>query len=167
MLRLTAIAVTVGLVLPNLAAAQPAPNSPWKPGVVKPGGTGRPGGAVHPGGAPHGSFVAPGGTRARVGGPPMHGGVGGGRQFSFHGQNFNRVHLAPFVYPRGFGYRRWAPGLILPAVFLVPAYYYANWAALGVSPPPPGFQWVRYGPDLVLVDVNTGQITDVVYGVFY
>ena len=161
MLRLTAIAVTFALALPTLAAAQaPPPHPAFKPGVVKPGG------AVRPGGAPHGPFVAPGGPRGRVGGP-VHGGVVAGRQFSFHGQNFNRVHLAPFVYPRGFAYRRWAPGLILPAVFLAPAYYYTNWAALGVSPPPPGFQWVRYGPDLVLVDVNTGQISDVVYGAFY
>jgi hypothetical protein len=26
---------------------------------------------------------------------------------------------------------------------------------------------VRYGPDLLLVDVNTGQVLDVAYGVFY
>jgi Ni/Co efflux regulator RcnB len=36
-----------------------------------------------------------------------------------------------------------------------------------LEPPPPGFQWVRYGPDLLLVNVVTGQVADVAYGVFY
>ena len=57
--------------------------------------------------------------------------------------------------------------MILPPVFLVPGYFYADWAALGLPPPQPGYQWVRYGPDLLLVDVSTGQVVDVVYGAFY
>lgn len=94
-------------------------------------------------------------------GPGPHG------QFQFHGHAFNRVHLAPFVYPRGWGYRRWAIGLVLPPLFLVPDYYYTDWAALGLPPPDPGFEWVRYGPDLLLVNVATGQIVDVIYGAFF
>ena len=43
---------------------------------------------------------------------------------------------------------------------------YANYAALGLTPPPPGFIWVRYGPDLVLVNQMTGEIADVAYDVF-
>jgi Ni/Co efflux regulator RcnB len=50
---------------------------------------------------------------------------------------------------------------------LVPAYFYADYAALGLPPPEPGFQWVQYGPDLLLVNVATGQVVDVAYGVFY
>jgi Ni/Co efflux regulator RcnB len=42
-----------------------------------------------------------------------------------------------------------------------------DWADLGLPPPPPGDQWVRYGPDLLLVDVSTGQIVDVIYDAFY
>jgi len=38
---------------------------------------------------------------------------------------------------------------------------------MGLQPPPPGFQWVRQGPDVVLVNLRTGQIIDVAYGVFY
>ena len=81
------------------------------------------------------------------GGPP-------GAQFGYHGRSFNRVQVAPFIYPRGWGYRRWAVGVALPPVFLVPDYYYTDWATLGLEPPPPGFQWVRYGPDLLLVNVE-------------
>jgi Ni/Co efflux regulator RcnB len=109
----------------------------------------------HPGRPPGpGEFRGP-----RPGGPT-------GR-FLYHGRPFNRVHVAPFVYPRGWAYRRWAIGAVLPPLFLAPAYYYSGWAALGLPPPQPGFQWVRYGPDLLLVNVTTGQVVDTVYGAFY
>lgn len=95
-----------------------------------------------------------------AGGPP-------GRQFSYHGHAFNPVHVSPFIYPHGWGYRRWAVGAVLPPIFLAPTYYYANWQTLGLDPPPPGAQWVRYGPDLLLVDIATGNVIEVVPDVFY
>jgi Ni/Co efflux regulator RcnB len=119
----------------------------------------------------HRGRPAPGEFRGpRPGGPgefrgPRPGGPPG--RFLYHGRPFNPVHLAPFVYPRGWAYRRWAIGAVLPPLFLAPAYYYGGWAALGLPPPQPGFQWVRYGPDLLLVDVTTGQVVDTVYGAFY
>jgi hypothetical protein len=39
----------------------------------------------------------------------------------------------PFVYPRGWAYRRWAIGAVLPPLFLAPAYFYSGWAALGLA----------------------------------
>jgi hypothetical protein len=108
----------------------------------------------------HRERPAPGEFRGpHPGGPP-------GR-FLFHGRPFTRVHLAPFVYPPGWAYRRWVIGAVLPPLFLAPAYYYSNWAAVGLPPPQPGFQWVRYGPDLLLVNVTTGQVADTVYGAVY
>ncbi len=159
MFRILAIAAMLALALPGLAVAQQPQPHPGARTVVRPPAVGgrvivRPGPGA---GGPH--VGGPGGPRV-VGGPV-------GAQFSYRGHNFNRVHLAPFVYPAGWGYRRWAVGAILPPLFLVPAYYYADWAALGLAAPEPGFQWVRYGPDLVLVNVATGQIVDVVYGAFY
>jgi hypothetical protein len=151
MLRVIAIAAMFALAVPALAVAQGENNEHRPP--VRPG----PRPAVVPHGPP------PPGMR----GP--HAGPGGpvGRQFSYRGHMINRVHLAPFAYPRGWAYRRWAVGAALPALFLVPAYYYAEWAALGLEPPQPGYQWVRYGPDLLLVNVSTGQVVDVAYGVIY
>ena len=97
----------------------------------------------------------------RVGGPA-------GAPYVFHGRAINRVHFArPWVYPRGWGYRRWGIGAVLPALFLAPAYYYSGWEEIGLTPPPFGFQWVQYGPDLLLVNVTTGEVVDVAYGVFY
>jgi len=152
MLRMTAIAAMFALALPTLAAAeephhQGAPAKappPARPAVVP---HGPPPGGLHPGPGP---------------GPGPH-----GAPFVYHGHPFNPVHAAPFAYPAGWGYRRWGIGMALPALFLVPAYYYGEWAALGLAPPEPGFQWVRYGPDLLLVNVTTGQVVDVVYGAFY
>jgi hypothetical protein len=149
---------------PPHPAFKPAPPHPaFKPA---PGPVG--GGLPHPPGPPPGPVGGPpphplgGPVFAHPGGPPP-----GGPQFSYHGHPFNRVHINPFIYPPGWAYRQWAIGAFLPPLFLTPYYYYPDWAALGLPPPPPGDQWVRYGPDLLLVDTTTGQVIDVAYGVFY
>jgi len=147
MRRMLTIAAMFALALPNLAAAEEH-HPPGKPGGAKPAPHG-PMGAPHPGG-PHGPPPGP------------HGGP-----LTFRGHEIHRAHLAPFVYPPGYRYQRWAGGMVLPPLFLVPAYFYADWAALGLVAPEAGFQWVRYGPDLLLVNVTTGQVVDAVYGVFY
>jgi len=188
-----AIAAIFALALPTLAMveeehpggaphpqARPAPPHPAgpppgaRPAVVP---HGPPPGPRGPPPGPHGPMVSPhpGPGPAVVGphpgpGPAVvgpHGPVYGPGQFSFRGHDFNRVHINPYVYPQGWAYRQWAVGAILPPLFLVPDYYYPEWAALGLEPPPPGFQWMRYGPDLLLVNVVTGQVADVAYGVFY
>jgi len=169
MFRTIAIAAMLALALPGLAVAEQQQQH-GKPFGTKPGGGGPPGG--------NRTFVRPGGqvvnpnkgrtvVTPHVGTQLGNARVVGGNQFSYRGHAFNRVHAAAFVYPSGWAYRRWAVGAILPPLFLVPAYYYADWAALGLSAPEPGFQWVRYGPDLVLVNVSTGEVVDVVYGAFY
>jgi len=189
MLRALAIAALLALALPTLAAAEephhPGPGGPHPAAAPHPGGPPHPGPppGAHPafkpvphapmGVPPHGPMGGPphpGGPPAgfaHPGGPPPGFAHPGGPHFSFHGHDFNRVHVHPFIYPHGWEYRQWAVGGILPPLFLTPDYYYPDWAALGLEPPPPGTQWVRYGPDLLLVDVSTGQVVDVAYGVFY
>src|SRR5579859_6604238 len=188
MRRVLAIAATLLLAAPTWAFAQ-------NPGGAQ-GGRGRPPArAIVPHGGPrvggpagHGPIVRGPVVRGPVvrgpvvRGPVVHGPVVGGpfvrgpvrvggpagAPFVFHGHAINRVHFArPWVYPRGWGYRRWAIGALLPALFLAPAYYYSDWEEIGLTPPPPGFQCVQYGPDLLLVNVTTGEVVDVAYGVFY
>jgi Ni/Co efflux regulator RcnB len=55
---------------------------------------------------------------------------------------------------------------MLPAVFLTSTYIYSNYYGLGLGAPPPGYVWVRYGPDLLLVQQGTGRVADVIYGAF-
>jgi Ni/Co efflux regulator RcnB len=157
MLRPLLIAILM-LAVPTFAAAQehrdehhPPPGRPVQRPAVVPRGP-----AVV---APH--VVVPG---PRVV-PP---GPGGRPQLVFRGHPYHPIPFArPYVYPAGWAYRRWAVGAILPPLFLTPDYYYTDYSALGFPPPDPGFQWVQYGPDLLLVNVATGQVVDVAYGVFY
>jgi Ni/Co efflux regulator RcnB len=54
---------------------------------------------------------------------------------------------------------------MLPFLFLSSSYYWDHYAIFGL-PQPYGYRWVRYGPDLLLVDTRTGRIRDVRYNVF-
>jgi len=135
----------------NTGGGPPQPHPQFKPVVVPHGPPS--GGPSHPPGPPPTAFH-----------PTFH---PSGPQFTYHGHPFNRMHVHPFHYPPGWAYREWVIGAILPGIFLTPDYYYTDWAALGLDPPPPGDEWVRYGPDLLLVDTTTGQVVQVIYGVFY
>ena len=166
MMRRSSIALLMLLGAPTLAAAQAPPEHRNNGPAVHQRTAANP--APQRGAMPH-QQLAPGPNHA-VGAPLGHG-VGApvgrvvgapGHQFTYHGRPFNRVHLAPFAYPNGWAYRRWAVGAVLPPLFLAPAYYYTDWATLGLEAPQPGFQWVRYGPDLLLVNVATGAVVDVV-----
>jgi len=88
-----------------------------------------------------------------------------GPKFKYKGRSYIAVNAPRFVYPRGWGYRHWVAGTFLPTIFIAEPYF-IDFAWIGLPPPPPGYRWVRYGPDAVLVDVYTRRITDVAYDVF-
>ena len=172
-------------------AAKPAPSRPGGGGQRPGGGGQRPGGQrpcapganrPNPGGAnrptPGGGGGRPGAGANRPGPGQRPGGPGGnrpgrpgghrpGHSFSYLGRYRPGYRGGAFAYPPGYGYRRWSLGQSLPLLFLTSAYFFNNYAALGLDPPPYGYQWVRYGPDILLVDQRTGRIADVVYGAIY
>jgi Ni/Co efflux regulator RcnB len=80
---------------------------------------------------------------------------------------YHRIHRPVFVYPRGYSYRRYRTGLYLPSLFRSSHYYFNDYYALGIGAPPHGYVWVRYGPDLLLIQRRTGRIVDIIYGAFY
>ena len=80
---------------------------------------------------------------------------------------YRRMNASSYHYPRGYSYRRWSAGAILPSLFLSNSYYFNNYGSLGLGAPPPGYVWVRYGPDLLLVNRHNGRIIDVIRGAFY
>ena len=98
---------------------------------------------------------------------PVPGGGGRGGGFTYRGQQHARIQGPAFRYPAGYGYRRWGIGQDLPLLFLTSEFFFLDWANYGFGPPPPGFVWVRYGPDLLLVSRRSGRIRQVIYGVFY
>ena len=78
-----------------------------------------------------------------------------------------RFRLGEYRWPRGFSYRRWTYGEFLPSIFFGENYWLYDYNDYGLGYPPPGTAWVRYGPDALLIDRYSGQIIEVVYGVFY
>jgi hypothetical protein len=163
---------------PKPFVAPRGPNTGAPPGaqIINPGAAPHPGAEfVRPGGPhPGAEFVRPGGPHpgaefVRPGEPHPRAEFGrpDGAQFFYRGRAFERVRSAPYVYPPAWGYRRWEVGAFLPPVILARDYWYPDWDLLGLPPPPPDFQWVRYGPDLLLVDLTSGEVVEVVYDVFY
>jgi Ni/Co efflux regulator RcnB len=88
-------------------------------------------------------------------------------QFNWRGRNFNRFRGPPFHYPRGFRYRRWRTGNRLPHEFMSPRFRFNDWRRMGVGAPPPGRRWVRQGPDLLLVNIHTRRVEDVIFNAFF
>jgi Ni/Co efflux regulator RcnB len=171
-----------GMNRPAPGANRPDRPNPGRPGPGRPGGgherpgqgsdrptplpgpvPGRPVGAEHgtrPPGRPNPSPRPNPGDRPQPGRPGFH------RPGTGRPPSFRPVRGPVFRYPHGYRYRRWTIGLLLPQIFLTSPYIYSNWATLGVEPPPPGYYWVRYGPDLLLVRRGTRKVVDVIYGAF-
>jgi Ni/Co efflux regulator RcnB len=74
--------------------------------------------------------------------------------------------IGPYRAPPGWRARRWTYGQILPRAFWAAQYVMADYWLFGLEVPPVGYEWVRYGPDALLVNVTNGQILEVEYGVF-
>jgi Ni/Co efflux regulator RcnB len=85
------------------------------------------------------------------------------RTFVYRGRTVDVFRGPRFVYPRGFAYRRWRAGQLLPLALIATPYFFLEYDRLGLGVPPPGYRWVRYGPDLVRVNVRTREIEDVAY----
>jgi hypothetical protein len=97
--------------------------------------------------------------------PRAGAGAGASRNYVYHGRAMPSFRAAAYPWPRGYGYRRWFLGAFLPQAFWLEDAW-VDWAALGLDPPCCGWRWIRYGPDVLLIDPETGQIHDIVYGVF-
>jgi Ni/Co efflux regulator RcnB len=78
-----------------------------------------------------------------------------------------RFHAGNYRAPPGYHYRRWGYGEFLPSIYWGRDYWLTDFLAYGLFAPPDGYIWVRYGPDALLIDQNTGEIIQVDYGVFY
>jgi Ni/Co efflux regulator RcnB len=82
-------------------------------------------------------------------------------------RNRNRFRLGIYYDPFGWGYQSFDIGWRL-----WPNYYSSNY---WINDPydyqlpyaPPGTQWVRYYNDVLLVDLYTGQVVDVIHGFFW
>ena len=173
----------------------PPPGGHGAPGGAMHGPQGGPPPGGHPGGSmsgpPHGgngpshgnSMMGPshnntshGNNTMMMGGHNAMQGTGHNppnRNFDRH--TYQRNFVAPrrfhahnvYVRPHGWYEHRWVFGEILPSLFWTQNYWLSDYYDYGLSDPPPGFVWVRYGSDALLVDQNSGEVLQVEYDVFY
>lgn len=88
----------------------------------------------------------------------------GAYQHNFQASRSFRI--GPYRRPPGWVPHRWAYGQILPRVYWGPQYLIADYWLFALEVPPAGYEWVRDDTDALLIDVNTGEILQVEYGVF-
>jgi Ni/Co efflux regulator RcnB len=89
---------------------------------------------------------------------------------SRYNRNFNaprRYNVGIYAQPYGYSYRRYSYGQRLPGGYFVQRFWLLDFLNFGLFAPPPGYIWVRYGPDALLIDEETGEIVQVRYNMFY
>lgn len=74
--------------------------------------------------------------------------------------------IGPYHRPPGWAAHRWSYGEILPRAYWAPDYVISDYWLFALEVPPPGYEWVRDDTDALLVNVSTGEILQVEYGVF-
>jgi len=79
----------------------------------------------------------------------------------------HRFHVGAYRAPYGFFARSWGFGDILPRGWYGPDYFIDDFLDFDLPYPPPGYEWVRVGPDALMIDEYTGRIVQVVRGIFW
>jgi Ni/Co efflux regulator RcnB len=137
-------------------------------------GGGHEGGGGHAGGGDGGGHAGGGGEGSHAGGgaprgEPHAGPRGYARPSEPAGWNarpkaadpgaYHHNFQAPRTYrigayhaPRGWTYRRWGYGQILPRAYWASQYILGDYWLFGLEVPPVGFEWVRSGPDALLME---------------
>jgi len=85
-------------------------------------------------------------------------------------RNFNapkRFHANAYHRPSGWYAHRWTYGQRLPRGWYASNYWIGDFLMFGLMAPPDGYVWVRVGDDALLIDEYTGEVVQVVYGIFY
>jgi hypothetical protein len=108
---------------------------------------------------------------------PLHP-IGGGHPGGFHpgGPHPGGLHPNGFHPGHGFGgphggfypvgFHHWGYGSYLPRGWLIPERFVVDFADYNLVAPPADYQWVQNGPDALLVNLDTGQVVQVVPGAF-
>ena len=192
-MKISAVGISLASILALLASG-PAQSQQQdrRPGTTKPAPKpqpDRPGRPVRPGaGRPDRPTPLPGPVRPRPPKPnpgnghrprpphhrpkppivkPMPPNWSGPHRPGWRPPHWRPIHRPPFHYPPGYHYRRWSVGQVLTGLFLADRYYFNDYNRFGLYRPPYPYRWVRYGPDLILVNSRNGRIYDVIYNAFY
>lgn len=135
-------------------------------------------------------FRPDGGYRGQQGRPYDGGARGGGYRSDDRGggqwnrgwrndgrydwNGYRRYNSEAFRLPRysapygwNYGYRRFGVGFVLDEMLFAPDYWIDDPYDYRLPPAYGPYRWVRYYGDALLVDIDSGQVVDVVYGMFY
>jgi Ni/Co efflux regulator RcnB len=123
------------------------------------GGGGRPMGEPHPGPSGYQRVTEPHGWNARPSTVDR-----GAYQHNF--QAARAYHVGPYHRPPGWTAHQWHYGEILPRAYWASQFILADYWLFALEVPPAGYEWVRDGADAMLVNIDTGEILQVEYGVF-
>ncbi|HEX5238327.1 MAG TPA: RcnB family protein [Sphingomicrobium sp.] len=74
-----------------------------------------------------------------------------------------RRHVAYVAPYRGWSYRPVTVGFRLRPVFYSPRYYVTDYGYYGLRAPRPWERWIRYGDDLLLVNLRNGRVLSVIH----
>jgi Ni/Co efflux regulator RcnB len=81
-------------------------------------------------------------------------------------QAARNYRIGVYHRPSGWVRHHWVYGEILPRAYWAPSFIIGDYWLFALETPPPGYEWVRDDTDALLVNVNTGEILQVEYGVF-
>jgi len=79
----------------------------------------------------------------------------------------NYFHLGFYYDPFGWGYRPYSIGWRLWPAYYSSRYWISDPWYYRLPYAPPGYRWIRYYDDLLLVDTWDGQVVDVIYNFFW
>ncbi|MBS0333732.1 MAG: RcnB family protein, partial [Proteobacteria bacterium] len=79
----------------------------------------------------------------------------------------NRFRIGAYRQPYGYYVRAWNYGDFLPRAWFAESYWIDDFIDYDLPYPPPGFTWVRVGPDALMIDEYSGRIVQVVRGIFW
>ena len=84
-------------------------------------------------------------------------------------RNRNIYRLPRYYAPSGwnYGYRRFSIGLTLGSMLFAPSYWINDPFYYRLPPAYGPYRWVRYYNDALLVDIDTGEVVDVEYNIFW
>lgn len=87
----------------------------------------------------------------------------------WRGSNRQAYRLPRYFAPRGynFGYQRFGIGVTLGSVLFAQNYWINDPWDYRLPPAYGPYRWVRYYNDAILVDIDTGEVVDVIYDIFW
>jgi Ni/Co efflux regulator RcnB len=88
-------------------------------------------------------------------------------RYARHDRDRHRHHRAYVAPYRDYSYRRLNVGYRLRPAYYGPRYVISDYRMYGLRAPGRYLRWVQYGPDLLLVNIRTGRVVEVLPGRFY